>query len=274
MSFKKRAACQRTLISKRLLIYAHLIVQKNLWEAKKATHTFRKKRLNQVTKLFALALIILSGHVVAEDYCFEQKVSLNEAKAYVKDVLLPKDKVGIREIGHCLEISVSENRKELVMQYLTRRYGRVTQSGASSKRDYQECLFEITQTMDGNRVEDELKVASNRRTVVTRGEVTEGSKSVSTLRLAEGRYGSLEVNDTQIDLRCLQRGRGFELEVRMLTDKGNISTSIEIQKGVSIDLGQTVEDLNEKSRKVGVPVGVNYKKSTGKRIKRYSLILR
>lgn len=213
----------------------------------------------------------------AQDYplrsfCFERGVSLLEAKSYVKGILNNQDKVGIRESMHCLEIPLEEARVSLVHTYLSRRYGHVSLAGEQAPISNIECQMEITESESRNEVSNEAGLG--KRTVLKRGNLTESSGTVSSMRLGEGRWGSLEINGTQVDLRCLKRGERWDIEVRMVSPNGFISTALEVARGQQIDLGQTVQDLNNKNREVSTQTGVLQKTIKGNRTRRYTLVIR
>lgn len=205
-------------------------------------------------------------------FCFERGVSLAEAKSYVLGILNNQDKVGIRESMHCLEIALDEPRVGLVHSYLNRRYQRVSLVGEQAPVSKVECQMEITESEDRNEVTNEAGLG--KRTVLKRSNLTESSGTVSSMRLGEGRWGSLEVNGTQVDLRCLKRGERFDIEVRMISPKGFVSTALEVNRGQQIDLGQTVQDLNNKTREVSTQTGVLQKTTEGTRTRRYTLVIR
>lgn len=205
-------------------------------------------------------------------FCFERSVSLSEAKSYVKGILNNQDQVGLRESMHCLEIPLEEARVNLVHTYLNRRYQHVSLVGEQAPVSRVECQMEITESENRNEITNEAGLG--KRTVLKRGNLQESSGTVSSMRLGEGRWGSLEINGTQVDLRCLKRGARWDIEVRMVSPKGFISTALEVAVGQEIDLGQTVQDLNNKNREISTQTGVVQKTTTGSRTRRYTLVIR
>lgn len=205
-------------------------------------------------------------------FCFDRSVSLIQARAYVKTILKSSDSVGLREAYHCLEIPLEETRVSLVEKFLSRRYPSVHLSGSMAAASKVECNIEIVESMNKDEVADEKGLGS--RTVLKRSQSNAVQKTTSTMRLGEGRWGSLEMNDSMVNIRCYKRANRWDIELRVSSDQGFISTSLEVQSGQQIDLGQTVQDLKEKNRDLSIQSGVLQKDKTGQKVRRYSATIR
>lgn len=234
----------------------------------------RKKTLIKTTSLFVLLSSSLA-HAQNEQlrsFCFDRSVNLTQARSYVKTILKSSDSVGLRESYHCLEIPLEEARVTLVEKFLARRYPSVHLSGSTASASKIECNIEIVESLNKDEVTDEKGIGS--RTVLKRSQSNEAQKTTSTMRLGEGRWGTLEMNDNMVNIRCYKRASRWDIEIRVSSDQGFISTSLEVQSGQQIDLGQTVQDLKEKNRDLSIQSGVLQKDKTGQKTRRYSATIR
>lgn len=211
-------------------------------------------------------------------FCFNKKVSLAQVKSYLSPILMSKDKVYVRESGNCLEIPLSENRKNLFETYLGKRYdttrvyrtdGLIEKNQAIS--DMPQCRLQVEKITKSNLLEDEFSVGSKNR--FKRTESKGHQKTTSSLLLTSGVKGSLAVNDQSIEISCHVYNERYRIEVALTSDAGGISTSVNTRKGGRLNLGQLVEELKNRSKNLDINKGLSYGKKKGKSVSDYFLII-
>lgn len=276
-NYKNKVAYQRTSTSKLHLICVLSIPRKSSWGVKKAILIYRKRRINFA--LFILLLLPLSLQAQQlQSFCLNQNVSLTEARSYVRDILMPQDKVGLRESMHCLEIVLDDARTELVEKYLKRRYGYVASSGVTANRSNDipvargECQMELKEISSLAR--DKTTIAVGAANVLRQSSKNNEQVTNSSLRLGQGLWGKLQIDDQYIEIRCQQRGLVWQVDVRFMSNNSQLMTSLSMATGQEVDLGQTVQDLKKNNQSASTSSGVRVHKVEGKKTKRYLLTIR
>jgi hypothetical protein len=227
-----------------------------------------------VLTLFAwltLSLAQASGFV---GLCLEPGMSLAAAKNYLQEVAAPNDKIHERSSKNCLEIMASASRLEVFERYLAKRYRIISRYHEGVVEDEiptgPPCHLSVEKIGKGNAQRDTTAIKKGGR--LSRTEETFETKTSSRLMLSPGRRGRIGVNGTQVELLCSVRGGSrYEIDVYITTPKGEISTNIQTVSGNRVNLGQLVEELNRRSRTIGVPDGVELKKETGHEVSDYFL---
>ena len=206
-------------------------------------------------------------------FCFDRSVSLLQAKSYLRDILAPSDQLTENRQLNCLEVMIEDKRSDLVFQYLKRRYPKVEVLGGNHHSpSLSECKIEIVESDLRDEVINEHGLG--KRTVVKKGEFNTTSKKRSTMRLMEERWGALRFDQDSIEIKCSKRAAFIEVEVRMNSPSGMVATSLQVQPGVEFDLGQTVQDLTQKSRDLSTETGFLEKKTSGLRTRRIQATIR
>lgn len=82
------------------------------------------------------------------------------------------------------------------------------------------------------------------------------------------------MNDTSVDIKCEKRGSSFEIEVRIDSEKGFLSTSSQVRVGEILDLGAIVKEINERDKSISLDKGLSKSKTIGTERKTYQLIVR
>jgi hypothetical protein len=227
----------------------------------------------KIIKIFIFLQLLFSFSIQAElmGFCFDQGVSLNSVKGYLSPILAPQDKVFKRESVNCLEIEMDNNRVPLFETYLTRRFRLTRQyagnSGAPAKTSsnitsLEHCRFQLKKVSNEKRKKDLYKIQKGGalRQRVTTGE----GERVSQLLLGLGRKGSLSIAGEKMDLLCIKRGVGYEVDFYLISAGGNqVSTSLSITIGQELNIGSVFEDLKRKTREIDISKGIVIEKEKG-----------
>lgn len=237
----------------------------------------------KIKSLFALISFLLTFNLHAKrpltGFCFESNVSLSRVKSYLSPLLTSKDKVYKRESMNCLEISLSSGRRDLFETFLYRRYkpsriyqtdGVVEKNQAMGKLPH--CRIEIEKIGNSNSTNDELSVGSKNRLKRTqkRGQRT----SKSSLLLTSGVKGTLQVNDQSVYVTCHVFGSQYRIELALSSDSSSLSTFVNTSKGNRVNIGEMVDDLNNRSKNLDINKGASFTKEKGKSTSTYYLTIR
>lgn len=235
------------------------------------TLIFQRKRLNSFSSIILLGISVLSLGASAQNfhsYCFARSVDLNQATSFVKSILTSQDKVNKNSALNCLEIQLDDARVELVRKYLSTRYQTHTNFEAAPSL----CDMEITEVMNSNKNSQTISVG--RQNNISQSVDNNSAQSVSILKTLEGKWSSLEMNDSTVEIRCYKRGLSFEIEVRIGSENSFLSTSRIIQSNEKVELGEMVQSLNDKNKTISLQDGVTQSKSKGNKQKKYYLVIR
>lgn len=230
---------------------------------------------SRLKKAFLLVLIFFSqSNYSLEVYCFSRKYSLDSIKSYLQTVLAPTDQIFKRESNHCLEIKISERRKELLEKWMYKRY-RPLDTYQEGEGEPQlgggTCLLKVESVGKGqsntNTVQFGNKNKINSTTIKSSG------KKTSSLYLGVGYSGTIGVNGETAELTCRRAGHGqYLVSINLQGLQNSLATTLQVRKGQRINIGSIVEDLSSKKNAMGIPGGVDISKTKGSETRDYFLI--
>ncbi len=203
-----------------------------------------------------------------QSYCFNRSVNLNEAERFVKNILTPSDKVRKNTALNCLEILIDSERVELVEKYLSSRY----QTHTNFQQIQSSCDMEITEISVVNKQTDTVKIGRSNN--IKRSNENNNNKTVSSIKTMTGKWSSIEMYDSSVDIKCDKRGVSYDIEVRIGSANGFLSTSRNVRVGETLDLGAIIKDINEKNKSVSIDQGLVNSKTNGQDRKTYQLTIR
>ncbi len=235
------------------------------------TAIYLKKQPSHLIKFLIISIIILPLNLWSQSfqsYCFPKSVNLNQAEKFAKDVLTSTDKIIKNKVLNCLEIQVDESRVELVEKYLSSRY----QVHTNFKKNPSSCDMEIIEISKIEKQRDTIDIG--RKSNISRTNDFGDNKTVSVIKTLEGKWSTIQMNDTSVDIKCEKRGSSFEIEVRIDSEKGFLSTSSQVRVGEILDLGAIVKEINERDKSISLDKGLSKSKTIGTERKTYQLIVR
>ena len=83
--------------------------------------------------------------------------------------------------------------------------------------------MEITETMSADKDTQSIAVGS-KNNIIQSNDMASGS-SVSMLKTLVGKWSTIEMNDSSIDIKCDKRGQNYEIELRIGSENSFLSTS-------------------------------------------------
>lgn len=244
----------------------------SLLKASSVTHTCQKmlNKSNVSILLFLLSLRAFSSQLVG--FCFEPNISLAQVKNYIKVVSAPSDKFFERPAVNCIEATIEPARHGLFETFLSRRYKIIKKYSNSSEgshaisasaQNFVNCSLIVRKSLRSNKVSNKVNISN--RSNVSRSESESSGGSRSRLLLGQGRRGHISVNGNRVALICQGQARnGYNIDVELSDSSGNVvSTNIFVQKGIEVNLGQVLDDLNTKTKSAGLPQGILYESTKG-----------
>ena len=81
------------------------------------------------------------------------------------------------------------------------------------------------------------------------------------------------MDDQEVFVTCHVFGTNYRVELSLDSSNSSLSTSVNTTKGSRLNIGQMVEDLNNRSRNIDIKKGVNYQKQKGRAVSDYFLII-
>lgn len=196
---------------------------------------------------------------------------LKAAKKYSEVILAPNDKVFERPSRNCLEFDISPSRKELVVKWIKKKY-RITNtysdqagglpSSPASGVVVENCRLKLERHSRGNSRQRGVSVGA-KNSIGQTDQQSSGLKTSSIL-LGKGLHGTIRVGLERVFLTCMGRaGGGYNVSVSLDSPNSAISTSVYIRPAKKVNIGQVVENLNNKRSSVSLPSGAQVSKTTG-----------
>ena len=229
------------------------------------------KKATVIYLLISSLLFILFSHqsFATEEltsFCFEPQDSLEQAKKSIEFLLLPKEQVVLRQQEHCFEIIISPDRSKLLEKFLLKRYTLLTNkaghiSGPGNLNN-QNCQIEL-KTSKKKKVDSTKVLVGNVNAVSTKtNEITEVSSSQ--FLLGFGKPGTLDLEGHSLYIECTGGVRDiFQLTFSYNEEvKAKISTQVTLKRGELLQIAQVTNDLNSKSKTLGIPDSL-YNESVG-----------
>jgi len=251
-----------------------MIMLKPLWKIRKVTHILMTKVLLLVSLFFSFSISAKS----LTGFCFEKNVSLRTVKSYLQPILAKSDKVFERQSMNCIEVALDASRKDLFETWIYRRFkpSRIyTSNGVVEKKQAMGqmpmCRMMVEKTNRSDSTIDEVSAGSKNR--LKRTQNTSTGVSRSSLVLTSGIAGRISMNDQQVLVTCHVFGSSYRVELALESGNSALSTSVNTSKGSRINIGQMVEDLNNRSRNIDINKGIGYQKGKGSSISDYFLII-
>lgn len=216
--------------------------------------------LSQIIKIALFFLLLIPKIHAGFSFCFERRNSLEDIKSYMQKIASPKDQIYLREKDHCLDIESSEIKEPLFRQWAQKRYRLVT-SSTTVQPSSKMCRLKLTQ--EGSALEDKTQVSLTRKQALLRkAELSKRSSRVRTLLVQSGKEASLRVDDSKLQIKCYWRNATtYETVFSLESLKNSISSSLTLRKGQRIELGDVVDDLNQKDNSASLS-GIKHQKNT------------
>lgn len=132
--------------------------------------------------------------------------------------------------------------------------------------------MEITEVTDSKK--DSNTISIGKKNNIIQSSDNNSGANISILKTLEGKWSSIEMNDSTAEIKCEKRGLSFELDIRIGSENSFLSTTRIVRANEKIDLGEIVQTLNEKNKSISLDKGITHTKSIGNKSKKYYLVIR
>ena len=160
-------------------------------------------------------------------------------------------------------------------KYLSKRYTLIAETGVSKDQEdltKKNCQIELTTTRLKNINNLDAQVGITSPPNASKGSFTQNEVSVSQLLLGLGKQGMLELEGRTLYVTCSGGTRGFYQLVFYYSEqyRSKVSTELTIKQGEPVNIGNITNDLNTKSKTLGLPES-SYSTTTGSENINYEL---
>jgi len=217
--------------------------------------------------LVLLMLWFPKGSAALYGFCFDNHIKLTEVHQYLSQILLSHDQVFYRESKHCLEIELSDHRRELVEKYLYAKYKNLHVYGDSTPnlmliKENKTCKIQLIKKAMGGPSAQEYKLG--RKTKLESSTSKEESTSVMEMLLTQGLRGKLQMDNEEMEINCKELGNGkYQIEIFVKSGNENqtsqLSSSVIVDSDSPFEIGSVVRDLKKGDQKISLDEG--YQKS-------------
>ncbi len=184
---------------------------------------------------------------------------MSEVRDSLSFLLLPREKVFLRQEAHCIDILTSTDRVKLLEKFLSKRYTLIQEvslgerPGTTLSLNDSHCQLELTTTRTKKAIESELAVGNKNR--LRARDNTEKQVEVSQILLSLGKPGTLDLDKKSLSVECRRGSTGVYQLIFSFSevDRARVSTEISVKQNEAVSIAQIASDLNEKNRTLGIP---------------------
>ena len=219
-----------------------------------------------------LLLSLSKGYAALYGFCFDDQIKLSEAHQYLQQILLPRDQVFYRESKHCLEIELSNQRKELVEKFLYAKYRNLNVYGDDSLdlnliKENKTCKIQLIKKGTSTPSQQEYMLGTKNKLASSTSK--EESSSVMEMVLTQGLRGRLQMGDEEMEISCKELGNGkYQIEIFVKSGAENktsqLSSSVIVDSNSPFEIGSVVRDLKKGDQKISLSDGFQKSDATEK----------
>lgn len=189
-------------------------------------------------------------------FCFPKSTNLKNASDSLGFLLLPKERVFPRPQDNCFDVNTSTDRAKLLEKFLRKRYTLISETEGLSnaaKVETQHCQIEFTTKRTKNTDSKEIQIGVQNNTSAGSNSVQE--LSTASLLLGVGKPGSLELEGRSLFVECSTGGTGIFNLVFSYSElyRSKVSSSVTLRTNEPLEVAQVINDLNQKSKNLGLP---------------------
>jgi hypothetical protein len=195
-------------------------------------------------------------------FCFERGVKLSEVESRISFLLKEEDKVMLRFKDQCLDIQASSNRLGLVSKLINKNYHVIgsIDSNSSSESDIldgdigsRQCRIELKEIKNATLNKEVLKVGSTTKASIE--SMNKSGSVITQLLLTSGLQGRIDLSGQELKVICVKKANGkFQLTFSKDENGKNVlSTSVDLNVGEILNVGNIQKELNEKQKTLGIP---------------------
>lgn len=227
-----------------------------------------------------LSFIFISTSLFAGEgfLCLEKGQSVNQAYIYLADFFLAKDRAYANTEINCIQVSSDETRQEMLTNILAKKF-KLTSFKNSNRHNtlienIEHCQMQITQITNtsGTGKSGNFGSKSSAQAFESSGE----SRSVSSLMGLSGEPVQFTAYGESVNIVCvvLPNSRfGIRVSLNSQAANGALATTVNINKGEVMNLGELVKEAQNKTKSLDINQGVGAGVTNDKLQTRYELVI-
>ena len=205
--------------------------------------------------LFSLVSLQSFASEELASFCFKSATSLSEARQSLEFLLLPREKIFLRKNDNCFDVNTSTDRSNLLEKFLSKRYTLIAERGpemTSMSNCHME--FKTTRKKKVNTTGASIGATNSAATAT----IEQNESSTSKLLLGLGKPGVLDLEGRSLQMICSGGLRGIYQLVFYYSEemRSKVSTEVTAKQGEVVNIGGIVNDLNTKSKTLGLPESI------------------
>lgn len=198
-------------------------------------------------------------------FCSRTHSSL-ELKSGIGHFTTKNDKI-ITSGADCIEIFTTKQREELITKIMKLKFSDLSIKTTNSI-EAKVCSIQVEKRKQKKTSNQNISIGQFSQ--FRQSDDKNTSSEISFLNINENSAGNINVNGTDIQLKCRVINKDtYEVKLSLSsintdgTNSQNISTTINLNKNSSIEIGGIVKNLNGNSDSKGIPSGINYNMQNG-----------
>lgn len=193
------------------------------------------------------------------------------AKQDVVDLLLPTEKILVRNNEECFDIIiVGSYRKDIFDKLLARRY-QLSVSDVNFQKEEEHCQIEFITSIKSEK--NTKNVAIGAFTKAAQTIESTKNKTSQSLMVKSSYPARLKIADNDLSLKCEKlSGDRYLLSISHVHQKGMVETTLQMNRGITVNLAEIVQELNNKKSTLGIPQS-EWLKTEGLEHSSYELII-
>lgn len=202
-------------------------------------------------------------------FCFPKSTNLKSASDSLGFLLLPKERIFPRPQDNCFDVNTSTDRAKLLEKFLRKRYTLISETDGLSnsvKVETQHCQIEFTTKRTKSLNSKGIQIGVQNNTSAGSDSVQE--LSTASLLLGLGKTGSLELEGRSLFVECNSGTTGIFNLVFSYTElyRAKVSSSVTVRANEPLEVAQIINDLNQKSKTLGLPQSQYYESAGTEKI--------
>jgi hypothetical protein len=210
-------------------------------------------------------------------FCFKRPINLVEAQKNLEFLLLPHEQIYLRTKDYCIDVNTSTDRAKLLEKFLRKSYTlveetRIRRPLVEGSLNNQNCQLELKTTKKKKVENTDAQVGIKNGIAISSGVETASEVSTSEILLGLGKPGFLEMDGHSLYVECSGGGRGIYQLVFSYSElyRSKVSSEVTVKQGESVQIAQITNDLNNKSKMLGLPESI-YQEAAGSENINYEL---
>lgn len=215
--------------------------------------------------IFYFIILVFVIPVKADDKvyfqaCFNEKKLASSAYKEISFIQNKSDK--IKTVGKCIDFYIDQTREGLYQKFLQVKFmGQYNLSSSETSQDERQCKLEIIETQ--KLLRNNLIIETSKNHLLSQSNRNKNLISTMNMYISHNMSGSMIIDNESIKIHCRVVKNGYNLKISANSDNFTLETSRYISKGSIIDLGDFIQDLDNKNKELSLSKGIKLNDSIG-----------